>query len=84
MGTVGKVQTIINEEIRRPMHKATPSTVLQGREEQCRHVEERAKFIKTKKEQRKDIMTEIRVSEVKTKPKTFIGKATKALTKAEY
>ena len=76
-----KVQTIINDEIPRPMHKATPRTVLQGGEEQCRHEQERAKFIKVKKEERREIMAEIRKSKVKSKPKTFIQKATRALTK---
>ena len=63
------------------MHKATPRTVLQGGEEQCQHAQERAKFIKTKKEQRKEIMAEVRASRTRRKSKTFIGKATKALTK---
>ena len=76
-----KVQTIINDEIPRPMHKATPRTVLQGGEEQCRHEQERANFIEVKKEERREVMAKVRASEVKSKPKTFIGKATKALTK---
>jgi len=76
-----KVQTVINEEIPRPMHKATPCTVLQGGEEQCRDAQEKAKFIEVKKEKRREVMAKARKSKAKSKPKTFIGKATKALTK---
>ncbi|NQZ56838.1 MAG: hypothetical protein HRT88_05125 [Lentisphaeraceae bacterium] len=66
------------------MHKATPHIVLEGGEEQYRHTQKRAEFIKIKKELRKEIMANVRVSSTKHKSKIFIGKATKALTKIRF